>query len=185
MMQMRLLRALRHAVLLLPLGLLVPALSGCGAEKDSRPLVKDPVTGEWSRGREEDQEGIFGKGGIDIFGGEDKGAETGGSGIGVNAFLWRASLNTMAFMPLVSADPFGGVIITDWYQPEGAPGERFKVNVYILGTQLRSDGIKVSAFRQIRQDGEWVDAPTSSTMATDLENAILLAARELRMAKAN
>ena len=76
----------------------------------------------------------------------------------MNAFLWRASLDTIAFMPLASADPFGGVIITDWYAPPETPDERFKVNIYILGRILRADGLKVSVFRQTRDaGGQWRD----------------------------
>ena len=84
-------------------------------------------------------------------------------------------------MPLVSADPFGGVIITDWYTPPATPDERFKVNIYILGRQLRADGVRASVFRQTNQAGTWVDAPVALNTSTDLENAILTRARQLRM----
>ena len=87
-------------------------------------------------------------------------------------------------MPLVSADPFGGVIITDWYSPPQSPNERFKVNVYILGRTLRADGIRASVFRQtLDAIAGWVDTPTASNTATDLENAILTKARQLRIAQ--
>jgi hypothetical protein len=131
-----------------------------------------------------DPESIFGPGGLTLGGTEKPGeAETGG-GIGVNSFLWRASLDTVSFMPLVSADPFGGVIITDWYSPPQSPDERFKVNVYILGRALRADGIRASVFRQ-QLDGAtgWIDAPVASNTATDLENAILTRARQMRIAQ--
>ena len=85
-------------------------------------------------------------GDINLLGGRDN-QET-NSGIGVNGFLWRASLDTLSFLPLSSADPFGGVIITDWYAPPESPAERFKVTVYILGRELRSDGVRVAVFRQ-------------------------------------
>lgn len=105
----------------------------------------------------------------------------GGGGIGVNTFLWRASLDTVSFMPLASADPFGGVIITDWYSPPEAPSERFKMTVYILDRQLRADGIKVSVFRQQLASGnQWMDSTVGSGTATELENAILTRARQLR-----
>ncbi|WP_374369625.1 DUF3576 domain-containing protein [Dongia sp.] len=122
---------------------------------------------------------VFGPGGL--FGSEvpEDGAG-GGAGIGVNSLLWRASLDTVSFMPLVSADPFGGVIITDWYTPPATPGERFKVNIYILGRALRADGIRASVFRQQDMGGQWVDAPVALNTATDLENAILTRARQLR-----
>jgi hypothetical protein len=119
---------------------------------------------------------------INLFGGKDDDHTT-NSGIGVNGFLWRASLDTLSFLPLSSADPFGGVIITDWYAPPESPEERFKVTVYILGRQLRSDGVRVAVFRQKREDGaDWQDARTGTSTATSLENAILARARELRVA---
>lgn len=105
-----------------------------------------------------------------------------GGAMGVNSFLWRASLDTIAFMPLASADPFGGVIITDWYTAPETPNERFKVTVYILDQRLRADGIKVAVFRQQQSaDGTWIDAPVAPETAVQLENAILTRARELRM----
>lgn len=105
---------------------------------------------------------------------------TGGAGLGVNAYLWRGTLDTLSFMPLSSADPFGGVVITDWYQPATATGERFKATAYILGRQLRADGVKISVFRQVAQNGQWVDAPVNPTVNTELENKVLDRARELR-----
>ncbi len=103
-----------------------------------------------------------------------------GAALGVNAYLWRGALDTLAFMPLASADPFGGVIITDWYQPPASPGERFKATAYILGRQLRADGVRVSIFRQVAQGGQWVDAPVNQTTTADIENKVLARARELR-----
>ena len=100
--------------------------------------------------------------------------------IQVNAYLWRAALNTLAFMPLVSADPFGGVIITDWYVPPATPDERFKVNAYILGQQLTANAIQVSVFHQIQQDGQWVDAPADPSVASGLEDRILADAANLQ-----
>lgn len=104
-----------------------------------------------------------------------------GRAIGVNSFLWRASLDTISFMPVGSADPFGGVIITDWYSNAGAPNERFKLNVYILGRALRADGVRVAVFRQLlTADGGWRDQSVGDTTATKIEDAILTRARQLR-----
>ncbi len=128
-----------------------------------------------------DKQSIFGKDGLTLFGGgEENGG--GGVGVGVNSFLWRGSLDTISFMPLSSADPFGGVIITDWYTPAETPRERFKVNLYILGQQLRADGVRAAVFRQRRDsDGTWIDAPVEPKTATNLENAILARARQFRV----
>lgn len=103
--------------------------------------------------------------------------------VGVNSFLWRAALDTVSFMPLASADPFGGVVITDWYATPESPSERFKVTVYVLDNRLRGDAVKVALFRQVRATtGEWVDAPADPATATKLENTILTRARDLRVA---
>jgi hypothetical protein len=105
----------------------------------------------------------------------------GGSGIGVNAYLWRATLETIDFMPLVSADPFGGLIITDWYRPPETPNERVKVQALIRDRSLRADGLKVSVFRQVEEQGTWADAPVDPETAIRLEDKILTRARELRV----
>lgn len=105
--------------------------------------------------------------------------------IQVNAFLWRATLDTLSFMPLVSADPFGGVIITDWYTPSSAPGTRFKANAYILSKTLTADAIQVSVFQQTLQGGQWVDTPADPSIASGLEDRILARAADLQAASKN
>jgi len=151
-----------------------------GAETEQRFPREKPGGKSDPFGNTGDEPGIFGDGGLFAFG--DDGA-TGGAGIGVNSFLWRASLDTMSFMPLTSADPFGGVIITDWFSAPEAPGERFKMTIYILDTRLRADGVKVSVFRQARspEGDEWVDSQVAPGTAAQLENAILIRARQLRI----
>lgn len=175
----------RRCAAVLRAGLLVAAtltLASCqGSDVDSRPYEKR-ADGSWGRG-EEERDTIFGKGGVNLLGGKSRDADAGGSGVAVNAFLWRASLDTVSFMPLSSADPFGGVIITDWYTPPETPNERFKVNVYILGRALRSDGLKVSVFRQERsRSGQWVDVAVAPSVTTEFENSVLTRARQLRSA---
>jgi hypothetical protein len=104
----------------------------------------------------------------------------------VNTYLWRATLDTLAFMPLSSADPFGGVVITDWYVNPEKTDERFKATVYILDTRLRADGLNVTVFKQTRNDkGEWIDAPVAGQTDIDIENAILTRARQLRLSNIN
>jgi len=166
--------------------LLAAAALGLTACAD-RPFESDELgsggdTGdERQRARFEDNGSILGGDGL-TFGGPQEDEQGGGSGIGVNSFLWRASLDTLSFLPITSADPFGGVILTDWYTPPEAPEERFKLNVFILDRQLRADGVRVSAFRQVR-DGPagWQDAAIDPATESMLEETILTRARELRI----
>jgi hypothetical protein len=146
-----------------------------GPQKRGQSLVK------------RDDTGLFGSDGLTLFGGGAKEDTSGGGGggVGVNSYLWRASLDTISFMPLASADPFGGVIITDWYTPPETPNERFKLNVFILGRDLRADGVRTAVFKQTRDPtGGWIDAAVEAQTATDLENSILSRARQLRVTTA-
>lgn len=100
--------------------------------------------------------------------------------IGVNAYLWRASLDALSFMPLLQTDSNGGVIVTDWYTNPRNPGERIKVTVSILDQDLRADALRVAASRQVSQGGNWVDAPVQAATVQKLEDVILTKARDLR-----
>ena len=102
--------------------------------------------------------------------------------LGVNSYLWHASLDTLSFLPLTSADPFGGVIISEWYVAPTSPNERLKVTVYIMDRTLRADALKVVVFRQTRNTAGWQDAQASADTAHKLEDSILTRARELRLA---
>ncbi|MCC7259399.1 MAG: DUF3576 domain-containing protein [Alphaproteobacteria bacterium] len=163
--------------LMIFMGALVLA-TGCSGSKTEHTYPIDPEDARRERrGHLASEEG-----GISLFGGDKDNAGAGsGSGIGVNSFLWRATLDTFSFMPLASADPFGGVIITDWYEDPETPGERFKAKVLILDKTLRSDGVKVRIFKQRKENGEWADMKVSDTLPKQLEDAILTRARELRI----
>lgn len=100
--------------------------------------------------------------------------------IGVNSYLWRATLDTLSFAPLLQADSAGGVVVTDWYSNPTNPGERVKVTVSILDQDLRADAVRVAASRQVAQGGGWVDAPVQAATVQKLEDIILTKARELR-----
>jgi uncharacterized protein DUF3576 len=102
--------------------------------------------------------------------------------LGVNSYLWHATLDTLSFLPLASADPFGGVIITEWYSAPESPSERMKVTIYILDRRLRADGLKIAVFRQTKAADGWADAQVNPDTAIKLEDAILTRARELRLA---
>jgi len=171
-------------------GLLAGLLGGCGADvqyPDWTPY--DPR----DQARRERYGTITGSDGITLFStgrrGTDQAAAQGGggggAGFGVNAYLWRASLETLDFIPLLSADPFGGLIITDWYQPAEAPDERFKLQVLIRDVALRADAVRVSVLRQRRDPrAGWVDVPADPRTATELEDKILTRARQIRIASA-
>ena len=102
--------------------------------------------------------------------------------IGVNAYLWRASLDTLSFMPLLQTDSNGGVIVTDWYVNPRVPTERMKVTVTILDQDLRADAVRVAALREVNTSGSWVSAPVQAATVQKLEDIILTRARDLRRA---
>jgi len=156
------------------------ALSACGEGKAVYP-DKDKGASAPRMGNEK-RETVFGAEGL--FGDKKKGDEngSGGGGIGVNSFLWRASLDTLGFMPIANADPFGGTILTEWYQLPETPSERFKLNIFIIDRALRADGIKVTVFKQVKDGtGAWADTRVDPKMAGDIENSILTRARQLRI----
>ena len=150
-------------------------LSSCGGEVLDTMTI-DNETVDMSK-----RETIFG-GDLLTFGGEPaREAPRGGSGVGVNAFLWRASLDVLSSWPVSSADPFGGVIITDWYAPPETPRERFKFNIFILRRALRADGVRVSIFKQIlNARGEWQQAVLQTDTQTLVEDSILTRAQQFR-----
>ena len=126
--------------------------------------------------------------GLTLFSGKDSDkANSAGAALGVNSYLWRATLDTLSFMPLASADPFGGTIITEWYEDPKSPGERYKVNALILDRSLRADGVRVTVFKQTLERGPnntnvWRDQKIDDTLARSLEDTILTRARQLRIA---
>ena len=144
-----------RAYILLACGLL---LAGCGSS-DDKQYIQDTDTGSTAIS-----------------------SESGQRILGVNSYLWHATLDTLSFMPLQSEDPFGGVIITDWYSSPQTPNERLKVTVYILDRRLRADGLKIAVFRQTKSNEGWVDVAVNPDTATKLTDAILTRARELRLA---
>jgi hypothetical protein len=160
------------------------ALSGCGSVESE---AKYPTGADRTATEDiyEQPPSIFGDGGLRLLGNKENGDEDGNGRIGgmaINSYLWRASLDTVSFMPLASADPFGGVIITDWYTPDEKPDTRFKINVFIFSRELRSDGVEVKLFEQARRGGEWANVTPSKDTARKLEDTILTRARRMRVA---
>ncbi len=132
--------------------------------------------------------GCFGPTLGDVIGGDNTASTPRGGAqqsIGVNAYLWRATLDTLSFMPLLTADPWGGVVNYDWFTDPQTPNERFKATVFILDTRLRADALNVSVTKEVRDaSGQWTAAPVAAQTETDLENAILTKARQLNLANA-
>ncbi len=171
------------------LGLILPLLlvAACGGE--NQRMVQNDEYGDW-RGSRVRQRPLGTNAGLVVFGvdkerEERQAAAAAGTGLSVNAYLWRAALDTLSFMPLASADPFGGTIITDWYSPPAAQGERFRAQAYVMGRQLRSDGVRVQIFRQVLERGQWVDSPVSAATNSEMEDKVLARARELRSQSAS
>jgi muconolactone delta-isomerase len=171
------------------LGLILPlvVLVACGGE--NQRMVQNDEYGDYRRGAVR-QRPLGTSAGIVIFGvdkerEERQAAAAAGTGLSVNAYLWRATLDTLSFMPLASADPFGGTVITDWYSPPAAQGERFRAQAYVMGRQLRSDGVRVQIFRQVLERGQWVDSPVSAATNSEMEDKVLARARELRSQSAS
>lgn len=170
---------MKHSLRVFVLVMLCIIVAACSSMKGEGSYPLDP-----DEARRVKRGKLTGEGGIKLLGGDKR--EAAGSTIGVNSFLWRASLDTLSFMPLASVDPQGGVIITDWYEDPDARGIRFKMNVVILGAVLRADGVRVSVFRQERDNGgAWRDAKVGADVARQLEDKILTRARELRIASAD
>jgi hypothetical protein len=171
---------LPSTLLLLPALALPLALGGC--HHDDAASVKPVADADYNDSR---TGGVAAPGGLEVGTPKNNQQLEAGAALYVNVFLWRGALETLSFMPLASADPVGGVIITDWYSPPTTAGERFKATAYVLGRTLRADGVRVTIFRQVRDGGQWEDAPVNPATATDIENKVLARARELRAAQAS
>ena len=174
------------SLLIMPL-LCIVANSSC-SYLDDADIKRAPPQEDLAIQRERERRGVYDpeaeeqtflKGLFDnVTGSSDKGL----TGIGVNTFLWRATLDRLSFMPLESADPFGGVIITDWYANSETSKEKFKIVAYIIGKELKVNAIKVSVFKKIKNDNdEWVDKKTNEVLSHKIEDAILTSARKYKI----
>lgn len=162
----------------------VTLLTACsGLEAD--PDTTYPIDPEHARAERRGK--ITGEDGLQLFGGSSRRkagvVESGAGAVSVNSYLWTATLDTVSFMPLASTDPFGGVIITDWYEAEDTPGERFKLHVVIRDRALRADAVKVSVFKQLfdTDTAQWRDAAAKPGLSREFEDIILTRARELKV----
>ena len=128
--------------------------------------------------------GLLGKKGLSL-GDINKSEKTTTAAIGfpINPYLWKGSLETVDFMPIASADPFAGIIITDWYTSQSSPNERCKINIFIKGHEMKTDNLKVNSFCQSLSNGQWVDIKNNIDNDAKLENAILNKAKKIRLSQ--
>ncbi len=160
-------------------------LAGCAGEGEKsgfRPHVRPAMTTDQKK--EYDHPGrVFGDNALTFTSGGKKKDEPSEYGIGVNTYLWHATLETLSFMPLKTVEPFGGVVVTDWYTSPQTPNERLKVNVIILDRQLRADALKVSIFHEKYDEAKknWASVDVSPETVDALEESILSRAREMRV----
>lgn len=149
-----------------------------GCSTDSQVSEDDSMS---KQERREDKLGKMFGDDLFLFGGDEQKQQQAEGGIGVNYFLWRGALDTVSFMPLRSVDPFGGVIITEWYMPPESPSERLKVDIIILDRQLRADGVRVSIHKQKMSKSGWQDTFVDPKSFSEFEEAILTRARQIKM----
>ena len=162
-------------LLILPL-ILVACEGVTGKKQEEIGPVKDKLDREAERiGKLGGGDGLLNE----MLRGRNSGSD--GTGIGVNAYIWQASLDTISFMPLASADSFGGIIITDWYAPAGETQTRYKINIYIVGRELRSDALRVTSFKQQLIGADWVDMGDQESVNRQLEDSIFTRARQMRV----
>lgn len=173
------------------LAALAALLAGCGEDMSPRP-GSEPRGGTVGKGRTADPDApsVFGEGGLSIgtISSRDTSLFGGGDGdagrLPVNKYLWQGALDTLSFLPLASSDPFTGVLATEWAGSPDTPGERFKVTAFVTSAALSAASLKVAVYREVAdENGEWVPAPVSGETARKLEDAILVRAREIRIAE--
>ncbi len=152
-------------------------LTGCNST-ESKVGDEDSMTKDERR---EDKLGSMFGDNLLLFGGDEQTKQQSGDGIAVNYYLWRGALDTVSFMPLRSVDPFGGVIITEWYSPPESPDERLKVDIVILDRQLRADGVRVSIHKQKMGTRGWQDTFVDPKSFSEFEEAVLTRARQIKM----
>ena len=101
-------------------------------------------------------------------------------GTDVSPSLWLAAHDALNFVKIASEDPMTGMLVTDWYTPSTNPNERLRVSVFILSYALRSDSLALTVDREVRgSDGQWKPSTVDRKTVDDLDNAILLRARQI------
>ena len=99
--------------------------------------------------------------------------------------LWRATLKSLDFLPLMNADYSGGIIIYDWYSQANNPKEQIKISVQFLNNELRSDSIKITAHKKICDNADRCsNSTTDQNFANSIKENIIASARMLKIEEA-
>jgi hypothetical protein len=99
--------------------------------------------------------------------------------------LWRATLKSLDFLPLLNADYSGGIIIYDWYSQTNNPKEQIKISVQFLNNELRSDSVKITAHKKICETAERCSNSTlDQNFANSIKDSIIASARSLKIEEA-
>ena len=96
--------------------------------------------------------------------------------------LWRATLKSLDFLPLINADYSGGIIVYDWYSDRENSNEQIKITVKFLNNELRTDSIQVTAHKKICEDsGKCTTKKLDDKFSNDIKDTIITSARSLRI----
>jgi hypothetical protein len=173
---------MKHLKLLILFLMMFSILNACKrADQDLEEIAqKKYKTAKTKRERRDEKMGgyVFDE---PLFSFGDKNKEE--TNIGVNSYLWRASLDVLSILPKKKIDPFGGVILTEWYVAEENDSQRLKVEVTIIGRQLRAGALRINVFRQEKVGLDWKDRSVSQETIDQFEETILARAREIRVSE--
>ena len=98
------------------------------------------------------------------------------------SLLWKATLKSLEFLPLMNADYSGGIIIYDWYSNPNKPLEQIKISVQFLNNELRSDSIKIIAHKKICENiNKCSNLEIDQQFALSVKESIINSARLLRI----
>ena len=148
---------------------------------------QDPVTGEKQRiepNVNQRAKDFADKGG-GIMGIIGKSSENTNFKFSTSNVLWRATLKSLDFLPLINADYTGGIIIYDWYSQANNPKEQIKISVQFLSDELRSDSVKITAHKKICDNADRCsNSAIDQNFSNSIKENIITAARTLKIEEA-
>ena len=144
----------------------------------------DPVTGEKiiiePNVTKRQQEYMEKQGGL--FSGYGKKAQDNNFEFATSNVLWRATLKSLNFLPLVNADYSGGVIVYDWYNNDPNKKEQIKISVRFLSNELRTDSLEIISHKKICNDNNnCVTQKLENNFNQEIKETILSSARNLKI----